>query len=116
MKAFIIQSFILAGGVFLLAGCITHEETVYRDVPRRTVEFENDRAARIFYEALDNKAVKQGRAESKTEVDVPIVFHDKRRVVDGPNAAFNKAVEQCDTNGDGRITVQEAEIFAQNRH
>jgi hypothetical protein len=103
------------GGALLFAGCITHEETVYRDVSRTRVEFENDTAARIFYESLNKAEHQDGRTESKTEVELPFVFHDKRKVVSGPNTAFNKAVALCDSNQDGRITEQEARIFAENR-
>jgi hypothetical protein len=44
---------IIAGisGVFI-CGCISHERTVYEEVPRSRVEFENDKAARVFYETL----------------------------------------------------------------
>jgi hypothetical protein len=115
MNLRILTSMIGAGTAVLLSGCITHEETVYRDVPRTTVVFENDRAARIFYEAL-NEHRGNDRTESRTEVDLPLVFHDKRKVVAGPNVAFNKAVEQCDTSRDGRVTEQEAQIFAENPH
>jgi hypothetical protein len=104
-----------AGNALLLAGCIHHEETVYRDVARTSVEFENDKAARIFYEALNNSSSNKDRTESKTEVQLPLVFHDERRVVSGPNGAFNRAVDACDTNRDGRITEQEAQIFSDNR-
>ena len=111
----IAQAIITASSALLLAGCIHHEETVYRDAPRAKVDFENDRAARLFYETLNRGGGKNARAESKTEVDVPLVFHDKRRVVDGPNAAFNKAVEECDLNRDGKISEQEAQIFAESK-
>jgi hypothetical protein len=104
-----------SAAVLLLAGCIHHEETVYQDVPRANVEFESDKAARIFYEALNEPSNKKERMESKTEVDIPIVFHDKRRVVSGPNTAFNRAVEICDANHDGRITEQEARVYAENK-
>jgi hypothetical protein len=115
MKLHALSGIIGAGALLLLTGCITHEETTYRDVDRTPVQFENDRAARLFYETLNKHADKDHRTESKTEVDLPLVFHDKRKVVDGPNAVFNRAVEQCDTNHDGRITEREAQIFADNR-
>ena len=110
------KALLFAAGGLLLAGCITHEETVYRDTERTRIEFENDTAARVFYEALSKPSNRDGRTESKTEVDLPFVLHDKRKVVSGPNAAFNKAVALCDSNQDGKITEQEARIFAENRH
>jgi len=45
---------------------------------------------------------------------VPVVFKHKRHVVEGESIAFNQAVRRCDTNGDGRITEQEARIFAES--
>lgn len=96
----------------LVSGCISHEETVYRDEPRAKVEFENDTAGRLFYETL-SKSPKDGRhSESSTEVSLPIIFEHKQKVVGGENVAFNDAVRRCDTNADGRITEQEARIFA----
>ncbi len=95
-------------------GCIHHEETVYRDGARTNVEFENDKAARLFYETLNERSSKGAQSESKTEVDLPLVFHNKRRVVSGPNAAFNRAVDICDANHDGRITELEASIYSEH--
>lgn len=34
------------------AGCISTKETVYREEARLKVEFENDTAGRLFYEAV----------------------------------------------------------------
>ncbi len=100
----------------LASGCITHEETVYKDVPRAKVEFENDTAGRIFYEALSNMK-SPGREESRTEVDIPVVFEHKHRVMSGgANMTFNDAVRECDTNQDAKITEQEARIFAERKH
>jgi hypothetical protein len=105
----------VAGVVAIMAsGCISHDETVYAEVPRSRVEFENDKAARVFYETL-TKAPPQRHSESKTEVAIPFVFDHKRRVVPGQNVPFNDAVALCDTNQDGRITESEAEIFADAR-
>jgi hypothetical protein len=104
------------GTALLLVGCIHHETTVYRDEPRVGVRFENDRAARIFYETFSKAGEKQERSESRTKVEVPVVFHNERRVVSGPNHAFNRSVEICDSNHDGEITEQEAQIYAQTKH
>ncbi len=104
---------VAAAGALLLAGCIHHEETVYRDVARTSVQFENDKAARLFYEALSEPH--GGQTESKTRVQLPIVFDNERKVVSGPNGAFNRAVDVCDGNHDGRITELEARIFAETR-
>ena len=95
----------------LNAGCISTEETVYRDQERVKVEFESDTAGRLFYEALSKLKGRYDKRESRTEVSIPVVFDHKRRVIDGENAALNEAVRLCDTNGDGIITDLEARIF-----
>jgi hypothetical protein len=94
-----------------LCGCITHNETVYRNPDRLKVEFESDAAARIFYEAL-SKTGPQAASESNTTVEIPVIFEHHSHVVQGENVAFNNAVLQCDTNQDGKITEMEARIFA----
>ena len=99
--------------VALNTGCISTEQTVYQDQERVKVEFENDTAGRLFYEALSKQQSRHARSESKTEVSIPVVFDHKRRVVEGESVAFNRAVRRCDTNGDGRITELEARIFAE---
>ena len=94
-------------------GCVSTDETVYRDQERIKVEFENDTAGRLFYEALSQSRATHPRKESSTELNIPVVFHHKHRVVDGENFGFNQAVQRCDTNGDGRITELEARIFSE---
>jgi hypothetical protein len=101
-----------AACALLFAGCITHESSVTRDTTRTSVQFENDNAARIFYEALSQGACRDNQGEATTKFEIPVVFEYKRHVVTGPNAAFNRAVELCDTNHDGKITEAEAKIFA----
>jgi hypothetical protein len=96
------------------SGCISSEKTVYRDAERAKVEFENDTAGRLFYETLNKSSARQNRSESKTEISLPIVFDHKVRTVDGDNLVFNSAVRRCDSNGNGKITEQEARIFSQN--
>ncbi len=107
---------ILLGTVALItAGCIHHKETVYRDVDRVKVEFENDTAGRMFYEALSRAPSNRGKRESKTDVSIPIVFSHSSETVTGENFAFNDAVRRCDTNQDGLITETEARLFAERR-
>lgn len=97
----------------LISGCITHEETVYKDVERAKVEFESDGAGRVFYEAMNKDVAKRRKRETTTRVDIPIVFDHKRKVVVGESVFFNESVSHCDTNRDGRITEMEARIYAE---
>lgn len=106
---------LLGAAALLTTGCIHHKETVYRDVERAKVEFENDTAGRHFYEALSRAPSNRGKRESKTDVNIPIVFSHSSETVTGENVAFNEAVRECDTNQDGVITETEARIFAERR-
>ncbi|MGZ4962025.1 MAG: hypothetical protein ACXWJB_09000 [Limisphaerales bacterium] len=103
---------VLAASAVLACGCISHNETVTRDVERRKVEFENESAARIFYEALSHVPNQGTKSEKTSNFEIPVVFEYHRHVVTGPNGAFNESVERCDTNKDGRISETEAKIFA----
>lgn len=101
-----------SGAALLSTGCISHEETIVKDVERAPVSFENDTAGRLFYETLSKTNFRHGRSEDSTKVQIPIVFEHRVRTVTGENAAFNEAVGRCDTNRDGKITETEAKIFA----
>jgi hypothetical protein len=113
MKTKTPSPFLALTAAVALAGCITQEQTVYRDEPRLKVAFENDPAARMFYETLSKMPGHDHKTESNTEVKIPIVFEHKHRVVQGESTKFNSAVRRCDTNGDGHITEAEARIFSQ---
>jgi len=113
MKQPILKWAASAASGLILAGCITHEQTVVRDVERAKVEFENETAARIFYEALSRAPGHKDHTESTAKFEIPVVFEYHRHVVTGSNAAFNRAVEICDSNKDGKITEQEARIYAE---
>jgi len=106
---------ILGAAVAVTTGCIHHKKTVYRDEERVKVEFENDAAGRMFYEALSRAPRSREKRESKTDVSIPIVFSHSTETITGENHAFNEAVRECDTNQDGRITETEARIFADRR-
>lgn len=96
--------------VALLTGCISSHTTSYKDVQRTKVSFASERAGRIFYETL-SKVRPVEREDSKSSLNL-VVIDFERRTVTGPNSSFNHAVELCDTDRDGVITEQEAEIFA----
>ena len=94
------------------AGCISTERTVYREETRLRIEFENDTAGRLFYETLSHVSGRRARSESHSRVSLPIIFDCRTTVREGESIAFNKAVRECDSNHDGRITETEARIFA----
>jgi Na+-translocating ferredoxin:NAD+ oxidoreductase RnfG subunit len=102
---------ILAVSGILLSGCIT-KSIVYQNVERTRIEFENDAAARLFYETLSKNSANQKLSESTTTIHIPIIYKTERKVVPGPSAEFNEAVAICDSNKDGRITEAEARIYA----
>lgn len=95
-----------------LTACLSSRETVYREAERVKVEFESDTAARIFYEAFTKSPESRQRNEKTTTFTIPVIIHAQRTEKDSDNSAFNAAVRRCDTNGDGKITAQEARIFA----
>src|SRR5687767_3477423 len=77
---------------------------------RAKIAFASERAGRLFYETL-SKLPHEEREESKNEVSL-ILIHLERKTVTGNNRFFNQAVERCDTDKDGTITEEEAQIFA----
>lgn len=107
-----LASSLLLASAFIFSGCISNETTVVRDIERTPIEFENENAGRIFYEALSKKSHNYSRSETTTTFELPIIFDHKRHVVTGPNSSFNDAVAICDSNKDGKITETEAKIFA----
>ena len=113
-RSFSCLSLVGIASIFL-AGCISHSETTYRSAERVKVQFENEKAGRVFYEALSRMHFSEA-GESHTEVSIPIIFENKETIKTGENEKFNQAVRQCDTNKDGVITETEAEIFASQIH
>lgn len=104
---------VLMGLVALGAtGCIHTKRTEVVDEARVAVEFDNELAGRVFYEALSKRPARKEREEEVTDVSLPVVFSVEHRRVRGPNAGFNRAVRECDTNGDRKITEVEAKIWA----
>ena len=92
------------------SGCISSRSTTYSDVERVRVTFASERAGRLFYETL-SRLPREQREESKNEVSL-ILIHVERRAITGPNRFFNEAVNRCDTDRDGTISEEEAQIFS----
>ena len=111
----ILRVSVVAGAALCLAGCINHSETTYRNVARVKVQFQSEKAGRVFFRGIEQNALRS-RAESHTEISIPVVFDNKYTVKSGENEKFNQAVRRCDTNKDGIITEAEAEIFASQFH
>jgi hypothetical protein len=102
-----------AAVAWFVPGCISSHTTVYEDAPPVKVEFENDTAARLFYEGL-GKVASCENAESTTSFEIPVVLDVSRTRKVSYNVSFNRAVSRCDTNRDGRITEMEARIFLEH--
>lgn len=105
----------VAACAVILCGCIEQNETIYHNPERVKVEFENETAARIFYETLSKYPGPANKRESSTSVEIPVIFEHHSKVVEGENVSFNEAVRQCDSNRDSKITELEAKIFAEAR-
>lgn len=112
MKPNLLRLTLLAVTAASLTACISSKETVYRETERVKVEFENDTAARVFYEAFTKSPESRQRNEKTTTFNIPVIIHTQRTERDSENTAFNSAVRRCDTNADGKITEQEARIYA----
>lgn len=114
MKAF--PGLLLGVLPILVGGCIHHTETVVRDEVRMPVNFENDAAGRIFYEALSRMPEPRHGKEGTTRYHIPVVFSYEETVKTGESHRFNAAVRRADTNQDGNITETEARIFSETVH
>lgn len=112
MKLRHLSTTLLAVVAASLTACISSKETVYRETERVKVEFENDAAARIFYEAFTKSPESHQRNEKTTSFNIPVIIHAQRTEKDSESSGFNTAVRRCDTNADGKITEAEARIFA----
>ncbi len=103
-------AFIFAVLASAFSGCISSSTTSYNDVERTKVNFASERAGRLFYETI-SKIPADRREESRNSVSL-ILINFERKTITGPNRKFNETVERCDTNRDGTITDEEAQIFA----
>ena len=112
MNSPLLRSALLSALAVALTACISSKETVYRETERTKVEFENDTAARTFYEAFTKSPESRQRNEKTTTFTIPVIIHAQRTEKDSESTAFNAAVRRCDTNADGKITESEARIFA----
>lgn len=100
-----------AGVLVLLPGCLTlfsKTDIVRSEETRRPVKFESVEAAETFNKVVKDQDGNLGGAY----FGVPFItlYHRDRKLSE--TAKFNDAVARCDTDQDGTITAQEADIFA----
>ncbi|MEK9810071.1 MAG: hypothetical protein VW362_06455 [Candidatus Nanopelagicales bacterium] len=81
------------------------------DPDRIAVNFASERAGRVFYEALSRMPDLGSREENRSSVSL-ILINVGSRIITGPSAKFNAAVAMADSDRNGMITEQEADIFA----
>ncbi len=111
MKKTLVRMALIAGVGLAGAGCISSHQTVTEEAVPAKVEFENESAARLFYEGLSRLASSEHR-ESRSSFSIPVVLDVSRTRKRSYNVSFNQAVTRCDTNQDGRITEFEARVFS----
>lgn len=107
----------IAGAVGLLAAApgltlLSKKVVVRTDEPPRSVWFESPEAADVFHRAL--------RRGADTDPDgadgrLPLLAPFSRNRVLSEAARFNDAVDACDADGDGIITLAEAQAFEKLR-
>ena len=97
-------------------GCVHSHETHYKEDDRVSVEFENETAGRTFYESFSRRGHHRDATERSTTVQLPFVFSHEYKVLRGRNSEFTRAVAECDTNRDGRITEMEARIYGDRQN
>lgn len=105
--------FLLALAIGPCSGClfVRHSTRVVRkDEPVRHVEFESPQAQNLFEGGVTQLKPHQDTANPQV-VAVPLLFWYSRTDVLGDGAFYNDQILGCDTDGDGLITLAEAEAF-----
>ena len=98
----------------VLPACVHQESNVVKDSERAKVEFENEAAARNFFDGMQKGGFSTKQTTSTTKFELPIIFEYRKNVTSGANSGFNRAVQLCDSNKDGKITELESKIFLSN--
>jgi len=103
----------IAGAVGLLAAApgltlLSKKEVVRPDEQPRPVRFESPEAAEVFHRALKRRSDSESGG---ADVGLPLLSLCRRNRVLSEAANFNDAVETCDADQDGVITLAEALAF-----
>lgn len=93
----------------LSSGCFSfHRRVSISDTPRLDVTFEHPEAAKIFFAAFDNPAVRHSdwkiTMAALLLINVEFVLHEKEW--------YNYLVRKADINRDSVITEEEARLLA----
>jgi predicted GTPase len=104
-------SVLLLGVAVVQTGCLTlysKTEVVRAGESRRPVKFENQQVAETFQTAYKNRT----RTVGGSYVGVPFVTLYEKDQKLAEVAAWNDAIQTCDTDQDGLITQVEAAVFS----
>ena len=96
---------------FLLAGCVAYRgshEVVVDDKAMAKVTFENSKARDVFYRKMMKKP-KNAFVSRDEGYILGIVYAKKTTFYQ--TAFYNQQVRMADINGDGKITLKEAESY-----
>ena len=76
------------------------------------VLFESQEAAESFNRVASNDDIRKSLGSSAS-FGIPFLIGLSKETVPSQNAFYNDQIGRCDINGDGIISNQEAEAFAQ---
>jgi len=90
-----------------MPGCVTR--TTAKNEPRQSVHFSSERAVETFYEAY---LASSYPSDKQNAVAVWIGLPYTHRKISTENVYFNRAVQSADSNHDGIISDDEAQVYA----
>ncbi len=113
-KDFLTAIIALMAGAYL-SGCLVvgnKDVTMRADEERLMVEFESDEAAALFHDC--RKSIKCSNKESSEQLVIPFICATNTSKKMSVNARYNDEVHQCDSDGDGFISLAEAKLYNEN--
>ncbi len=101
-------------GLVSFSGClVTHHVThiVRENEPRREVQFESVQVRQAFDARVADLKDKGDKPRKERYFAIPFLLSWSREDVLADNAWYNDQLAACDTNGDSRITLDEAWVY-----
>jgi len=102
-----------------LSSCVSYTE--YRDEPKINPRFTSIESSKSFYEGHIRKKVHKSSANpgNRKEIGIffipanPLEFIYRKRIKNSPSKSINDSLRQADSNGNGVISLAEANKFSQ---